>query len=82
MALQIRFIIQKLMNVEIQKEIVNEVMLHGGGVETIMEELSPERVKLQRNVGLVQESIGFIENVMDVNLVSAHALSGEEDEPN
>ncbi|CAH1445012.1 unnamed protein product [Lactuca virosa] len=68
--LGLRFMIKKMVIREIEMEIVNEVMVHGGGIEKISEELSPERVNLQTTVGLVQKSKEFLEQVMDDIFIS------------
>ncbi|CAH1449548.1 unnamed protein product [Lactuca virosa] len=65
-ALRLRFMIQKVVNKEMEMEIVNEMMMHGGGIEKMSEELSStgkERVRLQRSIGLFQESKQIMEQV-------------------
>ena len=65
---------QKLVNDEIEKEIVNEVMVHGGGIEKMLDELpsiAKNRDRLQTSISLLQESKEIIEYVMDGILVNA-----------
>ncbi|KAI3496995.1 hypothetical protein L1887_39375 [Cichorium endivia] len=49
-------------------EIVNEVMVRGGGMEKMLDEptsMAAKRERLQRSVGLLQESKHIIQQVMD-----------------
>ncbi|KAK9077549.1 hypothetical protein SSX86_005886 [Deinandra increscens subsp. villosa] len=74
MALQLRFMIQKVVNKEMEMEIVNEVMLHGGGIEKMLDEppsVAKNRERLQRSIALLQESKEIIEQVMDDILITA-----------
>ncbi|GKE87885.1 dynamin-related protein 4C-like protein [Tanacetum coccineum] len=74
LALQLRFLMQKLVNNEIEKEIVNEVMVHGGGIEKMLDELpyiAKNRDRLQGSISLLQESKEIIEYVMDGIIVNA-----------
>ncbi|PWA85556.1 dynamin central domain-containing protein [Artemisia annua] len=53
-ALQLRFLIQKVVNKEIEME-MNEVIVHGGGIEKMLDEppsVAIKREKLQRSIGL------------------------------
>nr|XP_043630273.1 dynamin-related protein 4C-like [Erigeron canadensis] len=73
-ALQLRFLIQKMVTKEMETEIVNEVMVHGGGIEKMLGEtpsVAKNRERLQRSIGLLQESKEIIEEVMDDILVKA-----------
>ncbi|KAL7584907.1 hypothetical protein Lser_V15G45187 [Lactuca serriola] len=67
-ALELRFVIQKMVNSELEKEIVNEVMVRGGGMEKMLDEptsVASERERLQKSIGLLQESKQIIQQVMD-----------------
>ncbi|KAI3708532.1 hypothetical protein L2E82_37740 [Cichorium intybus] len=67
-ALELRFVIQKMVNNELEMEIVNEVMVRGGGMEKMLDEptsMAAKRERLQRSVGLLQESKHIIQQVMD-----------------
>ncbi|GKG03346.1 dynamin-related protein 4C-like protein [Tanacetum coccineum] len=66
-ALQLRFLIQKVVNKEIEME-MNEVIVRGGGIEKMLDEppsVAIKREKLQRSIGLLKESKEVIEQVMD-----------------
>ncbi|GJV70027.1 dynamin-related protein 4C [Tanacetum coccineum] len=66
-ALQLRFLIQKVVNKEIEMEL-NEVIVRGGGIEKMLDEppsVAIKREKLQRSIGLLKESKEVIEQVMD-----------------
>ncbi|GJV36662.1 dynamin-related protein 4C-like protein [Tanacetum coccineum] len=68
LALQLRFLIQKLVKTELEIEIVNEVMVHGGGIEKMLNEapsVAKKRERLQKSIGLLQESKEIIQQVMD-----------------
>ncbi|KAD4178901.1 hypothetical protein E3N88_27492 [Mikania micrantha] len=74
LALQLRFMIQKVVNKDIEIEIVNEVMLHGGGIEKMLDEppsVAKNRERLQKSIALLQESKEVIEQVMDDILIKA-----------
>ncbi|KAI3755859.1 hypothetical protein L1987_55668 [Smallanthus sonchifolius] len=74
LALQLRFIMQKLVNKEMEVEIVNEVMDHGGGIEKMLDEppsVAKKRERLQSSISLLQESKEVIEEVMDVIVVTS-----------
>ncbi|CAI9265565.1 unnamed protein product [Lactuca saligna] len=69
-ALELRFVIQKMVNKVMEKEIVNEVMMRGGGggMEKMLDEPTPvaaKRERLQMSIGLLQESQQIIQQVMD-----------------
>ncbi|KAI3496998.1 hypothetical protein L1887_39378 [Cichorium endivia] len=67
-ALDLRFVIQKLVDKELEMEIVNEVMVQGGGMEKMLEEpvsVALKREKLQRSISLLRESKQIIQQVMD-----------------
>ncbi|CAH1444434.1 unnamed protein product [Lactuca virosa] len=67
-ALELRFVIQKMVNSELEKEIVNEVMVRGGGMEKMLDEptsVASKRERLQKSIGLLQESKQIIQQVMD-----------------
>lgn len=67
-ALELRFVIQKMVNDELEMEIVNEVMVHGGGMEKMLDEptsVALKRERLQKSIGLLQESKQIIQQVMD-----------------
>nr|GEZ48808.1 dynamin-related protein 4C-like [Tanacetum cinerariifolium] len=62
-ALQLRFLIQKVVNKEIEMEL-NEVIVRGGGIEKMLDEppsVAIKREKLQRSIGLLKESKEVIE---------------------
>ncbi|KAL4580149.1 hypothetical protein LXL04_016330 [Taraxacum kok-saghyz] len=64
MAVQLHFLIQKLVNEEMEAEIINEVVVHGGGMEKMLEEQTSvvaKRERLQRSVSLLRESKEIIE---------------------
>ncbi|PWA91363.1 dynamin central domain-containing protein [Artemisia annua] len=68
-ALQLRFLIQKVVNKEIEME-MNEVIVRGGGIEKMLDEppsMAIKREKLQRSIGLLKASKEVIEQVMDGN---------------
>ncbi|KAI3708530.1 hypothetical protein L2E82_37736 [Cichorium intybus] len=67
-ALELRFVIQKMVNDELEMEIVNEVMVRGGGMEKMLDEptsVALKRERLQKSIGLLQESKQIIQQVMD-----------------
>ncbi|KAI3708524.1 hypothetical protein L2E82_37726 [Cichorium intybus] len=67
-ALELRFVIQKMVNNELEMEIVNEVMVRGGGMEKMLDEptsVALKRERLQKSIGLLQESKQIIQQVMD-----------------
>ncbi|KAI3496992.1 hypothetical protein L1887_39372 [Cichorium endivia] len=67
-ALELRFVIQKMVNDELEMEIVNEVMVRGGGMEKMLDEptsMAAKRERLQRSISLLQESKHIIQQVMD-----------------
>ncbi|GJZ73140.1 dynamin-related protein 4C-like protein [Tanacetum coccineum] len=66
-ALQLRFLIQKVVNEDIGKE-MGELIVHGGGIEKMLDELPSvaiKREKLQRSIGLLKESKEVIEEVVN-----------------
>ncbi|KAK9057842.1 hypothetical protein SSX86_022680 [Deinandra increscens subsp. villosa] len=68
MALQLRSMIQKAVNKEMEKAIVTEVMVHGGGIEKMLEEppsVAKNRERLQKSIALLQESKETMELAMD-----------------
>ncbi|KAD4178900.1 hypothetical protein E3N88_27491 [Mikania micrantha] len=74
LVLQMRFFMYKLVNMELEVEIVNEVVVHGGGIQKMLDEppsLARKRARLQGSISLLQESKKIIENVMDVVLVTS-----------
>ncbi|KAI3804766.1 hypothetical protein L1987_26564 [Smallanthus sonchifolius] len=73
-ALQLRFIMQKLVNKEMEVEMVNGVMVHGGGIEKMLHEppsVAKKRERIQSSISLLQESKEIIEKVMDVIVVTS-----------
>ncbi|KAK9047831.1 hypothetical protein SSX86_033207 [Deinandra increscens subsp. villosa] len=68
LALQLWFFMQKVVNKEMEMEIVNEVMVHGGGIEKMLDEptsVVKKREQLQSSISLLKESKEIIEQVMD-----------------
>ncbi|KAG8648354.1 hypothetical protein MANES_09G183950v8 [Manihot esculenta] len=69
MALQLQFSVQNLVNKEMEKEIVSELMSsHGGAVETMLEEspsVAAKREKLNMSIKLLGESKKVLGNIMD-----------------
>jgi len=66
MALELQFMVQKVVNKEMEMEMVKEVMVHGGGIENVSEELSSsgkQSVRLQRSIALFQKSQQIIDQV-------------------
>lgn len=73
LALQLRYRIQRVVNKDMEMEIVNEVMMHGGGLEKMLDEppsVAKNRERLQRSIALLQESKEIIEQVMDDVLIT------------
>ncbi|KAI3702967.1 hypothetical protein L6452_28721 [Arctium lappa] len=67
-ALQLRFIIKQMVNTEMGTEIVNEVLVNDGGIETMMVEpssMAAKREGLRKNIRLLQESKKVIGKVID-----------------
>ncbi|CAH1449550.1 unnamed protein product [Lactuca virosa] len=65
MALELQFLVKKLVNKEMEMEMVKEAMVHGG-IEKMSEELSSsgkERVRLQKSISIFQKSQQIIEEV-------------------
>ncbi|KAH6783285.1 Dynamin related protein 4C [Perilla frutescens var. hirtella] len=69
MVLHLLFSIQKLVNKEMQREIINELMgPQGNGLERMLEELpsvSDKRKKLQSSIKLLKQSKDIVANIMD-----------------
>lgn len=68
LVLQLRFIMQKVVNKEMEMEIVKEVMVHGGGVGKMLHEppsVAKKRERLQKSIGLLQESKETMEQVLE-----------------
>ncbi|GAA0160891.1 membrane traffic protein [Lithospermum erythrorhizon] len=69
MALHLLHSIHNLVNGELEKEIVVELMSpHGAGIERILEEspaLSDKRIRLKRSIKLLKESKDLVSNIMD-----------------
>lgn len=69
MALYTMFSLQKMVNYEIEQEIVNELMAsHGGGIERMLEEsptVSEKRLRLKKSVKLLKESKDVVAKIMD-----------------
>ncbi|KAG9133251.1 hypothetical protein Leryth_020750 [Lithospermum erythrorhizon] len=69
MALHLLHSIHNLVNGELEKEIVAELMSpHGGGIERILEEspaLSDKRIRLKRSIKLLKKSKDLVSNIMD-----------------
>ncbi|XP_071736605.1 dynamin-related protein 4C-like [Rutidosis leptorrhynchoides] len=73
-ALQLQFFIQKVVNKEIERELVNETMVNGGGIKKMLDEppsVAKKREWLQKSIKLLQESKEIIEQVMDGILAEA-----------
>ncbi|KAL4580164.1 hypothetical protein LXL04_016345 [Taraxacum kok-saghyz] len=67
-ALELRFVIVKMVNKELEMEIVSEVMVRGGGMERMLDEptsVALKRERLQKSISLLQESKQIIQQVMD-----------------
>ncbi|GFQ06677.1 dynamin-related protein 4c [Phtheirospermum japonicum] len=69
MALYLLFSIQKLVNKEMQNEIINELIgTQGNGLERMLEEppsISEKRNKLKKSIKLLKESKDVVANIMD-----------------
>uniref|UniRef100_M1BQM5 Interferon-induced GTP-binding protein mx n=1 Tax=Solanum tuberosum TaxID=4113 RepID=M1BQM5_SOLTU len=69
MALYTMFNLQKMVNYEIEEEIVNELMAsHGGGIERMLEEtplVLEKRLRLKKSVKLLKESKDVVAKIMD-----------------
>ncbi|KAL3652697.1 Dynamin-related protein 4C [Castilleja foliolosa] len=69
MALHLQYNIQKLVNKEMQTEIINELIgSHGNGLERMLEEppsISEKRNKLKKSIKLLKESKDVVANIMD-----------------
>ncbi|XP_071736608.1 dynamin-related protein 4C-like [Rutidosis leptorrhynchoides] len=73
-ALQLRFFIQKVVNNEIERELVNETMVNGGGIKKMLDEppsVAKKRESLRKSICLLKESKEIIEQVMDGIVVEA-----------
>ncbi|KAL4580167.1 hypothetical protein LXL04_016348 [Taraxacum kok-saghyz] len=67
-ALELRFVIVKMVNKELEMEIVSEVMVRGGGMERMLDEptsVASKRERVQKSISLLQESKQIIQQVMD-----------------
>ncbi|KAI3755858.1 hypothetical protein L1987_55667 [Smallanthus sonchifolius] len=74
LALQLSFFMQKVVNKEMETEIVNEVMVHGGGIEKMLHEppsVAKKRERLQSSISLLKKSKEIIEQVMDGIVVTS-----------
>nr|XP_043630275.1 dynamin-related protein 4C-like [Erigeron canadensis] len=72
LALHLRFLMQDVVNKGLETEVVNEIMVRGGGIEKLLDEpssLAKKRESLQKSIGLLKESKEIIEQVMD-NIVA------------
>nr|GMD13184.1 dynamin-related protein 4C-like [Ipomoea batatas] len=69
MALHVLFSIQKLVNRELEDEVVADLMApHGGGIERMLEEspiVAEKRYRLTKSVKLLKESKDVVANIMD-----------------
>ncbi|MFS7921246.1 putative dynamin central domain, GTPase effector domain, Dynamin superfamily [Helianthus anomalus] len=75
LALQVRYFMQKVVNKEMEMEIVNEVTVHGGGIEKMLDEppyVAKKRERLQISISLLKESKEIIEQVMDGIAVTSY----------
>ncbi|KAD6794842.1 hypothetical protein E3N88_05738 [Mikania micrantha] len=75
LALQLRFFMQQVVNKEIEAEVVNEVMVNGGGIEKMLAEppsVAKKRERLQSSISLLKESKEIIEQVMDGIVVTSN----------
>nr|GEU93832.1 ribonuclease H-like domain-containing protein [Tanacetum cinerariifolium] len=71
-ALQLRFLIQKVVNEDIGKE-MREVIVRGGSIEKMLDEppsVAIKREKLQRSIALLKESKEVIEEVVNCMVVT------------
>ncbi|KAD0189487.1 hypothetical protein E3N88_44666 [Mikania micrantha] len=74
LALKMCFFMQQLVNKEIEADIVNEVMVNGGGIEKRLVEppsVAKKRERLQSSIRLLKESKEIIEQVMDGIVVAS-----------
>ncbi|KAD2132534.1 hypothetical protein E3N88_41780 [Mikania micrantha] len=74
LALQLRFFMQQVVNKEIEAQVVNEVMVNGGGIEKMLAEppsVAKKRERLQSSISLLKESKEIIEQVMDGIVVTS-----------
>ncbi|KAG9146785.1 hypothetical protein Leryth_005117 [Lithospermum erythrorhizon] len=69
MALHLLYSINNLVNEEMEKDIVAELMSpHGGGIERMLEEspaLADKRGRLKRSIKLLKESMDVVSDIMD-----------------
>lgn len=69
MALHLLLGVQKLVNKEMEAEVVNELLgPNGGGIQRILEEspvVTAKREKLNRSIGLLKESKDVVSRIMD-----------------
>ncbi|KAJ0593525.1 putative dynamin stalk domain, GTPase effector domain, Dynamin superfamily [Helianthus annuus] len=75
LALELRYFMQKMVDKEMEMEIVNEVMVHGGGIEKMLDEppyIAKKRERLQSSISLLKESKEIIEQVMDGIAVTSY----------
>ncbi|KAL8264309.1 hypothetical protein R6Q59_022439 [Mikania micrantha] len=74
LALQLRFFMKQLVNKEIEAEVVNVVMVNGGGIEKMLVEppsVAKKRERLQSSISLLKESKEIIEQVMEGIVVAS-----------
>ncbi|KAL8230152.1 hypothetical protein R6Q59_000512 [Mikania micrantha] len=74
LAVQLRFFMQQLVNKEIEAEVVNLVMVNGGGIEKMLVEppsVAKKRERLQSSISLLKESKEIIEQVMEGIVVAS-----------
>ncbi|OMP08247.1 Dynamin GTPase effector [Corchorus olitorius] len=69
MALHLVFSVQNLVNKELEKEIVYELMgPNGGGIERLLDEspvVAAKREKLKRSISLLKEAKDVVSRIMD-----------------
>ena len=68
MALHLQLSVSKLVNMELEKEIVDELMGAGGGIERMLDELpsvDAKRLKINKSIELLQKSKEVVARIMD-----------------
>ena len=68
MALHLQLSVSKLVNKELEKEIVDELMGAGGGSERMLDELpsvDAKRLKINKSIELLQKSKEVVAKIMD-----------------
>jgi alkylation response protein AidB-like acyl-CoA dehydrogenase len=68
MALHLQLSVSKLVNKEFEKEIVDELMGAGGGIERMLDEspsVNAKRLKINKSIELLQKSKEVVAKIMD-----------------